>query len=393
MRCALPNVQFLQWFEIFDSQRSRQFGLHPAPNRLNSSGVARVRASMADFPSLRNSLLTRTLSPDAIARGARLVDVVLRVMLFAFAMSLTFLAAEARAEKLSLPSGASAVLDKIYSFDIDGAITDAQRLQTELPRHPLVYLLEADALWWRIFCTSAEFKYGMTDARHRPKIPADQHYFDLAAKASSIALAQLKTHETAEMQFYAGMADAFVARLDGLRGENRATAHAGVHAREHFLHAIQLDPGLVDAEFGLGLYNYYIDTLSAMAKFLGFFMGIPGGSKQEGIRQLEHDMAEGVLTSSAARFYLALDLHRYDQQYERALAIIGPLVDKYPSNPLFQLARGDLYAKISRKAQALACYRAAAAAPIQDDECRVRIKELVRASLDAQGSVDSPANH
>src|SRR5579862_3665357 len=115
MRCALPNAQFLQWFEIFDSQPSRQFGLHPAPNRLNSSGVARVRASMADFPSLRNSLLNRTLSPDAIARGARLVDVLLRVMLFAFAMSLTFLAAEARAEKLSLPSGASAVLDKIYS--------------------------------------------------------------------------------------------------------------------------------------------------------------------------------------------------------------------------------------------------------------------------------------
>jgi tetratricopeptide (TPR) repeat protein len=390
MHCALPNAQFLQGFQIFDSQRSRQFGLHPPPNRLNSSGVARVRASMADL--LRNSPLTTTLAPDAISRGARRLNLRLCVMLAAFALSLT-LASEARAENLSLPPGASATLDKIYSFDIEGAIADAQRLQTELPRHPLGYLLEADALWWKIFCTSAEFKYGMTDARHRPKLAADQHYFELAAKASSIALAQLKTHETAEMQFYAGMADAFVARLDGLRGENRATAHAGVHAREHFLRAVQLDPGLVDAEFGLGLYNYYVDTLSAIAKFLGFFMGIPGGSKQEGIRQLEHDMAEGVLTSSAARFYLALDLHRYDQQYERALAIIGPLVDKYPSNPLFQLARGDLYAKLGRKAQALACYRAAAAVPIQDDECRVHIKELARASQDAQGIIDSAGNH
>ncbi len=297
----------------------------------------------------------------------------------------TFCATDARAEKLTLPEGTSATLDKIYSFDTDGAIGDAQHLQKEQPGHPLGYLLEAEALWWKIFCTSAEFKYGMTDARHRPKLPADQHYLDLAAKASTIALADLKNHETAEMQFYAGMADAFTARLDGLRGENRATARAGVHAREHLLRAIQLDSLLVDAEFGLGLYNYYADTLSAIAKLLSFFMGIPGGNKQEGIRQLEQVIAEGVLTPANARFYLALDLHRYDQQYEKALAVIGPLVDKYPSNPLFQLARGDLYAKLGRKDQALACYRVAAELPVQDLECRLHIQELVRASVAAQG--------
>jgi tetratricopeptide (TPR) repeat protein len=309
-------------------------------------------------------------------------------MLCAAALQAACFAAEARAEKLPLPPGTSAALDKIYSFDTDGAIADAQRLQKEQPDHPLGYLLEAEALWWKIFCTSAEFKFGMTDARHRPKLASDQHYQELAAKASSIALAKLKNHEAAETHFYAGMADAFSARLYGLRGENRAAARAGVHAREHFLRAIQLDPELADAEFGLGLYNYYADTLSGIAKLLSFFMGIPGGNKQEGIRQLEHDISEGVLTPSAARFYLALDLHRYDQQYEKALTVIGPLAEKYPSNPLFQLARGDLYAKLGRKAQALMCYRSAAALPVQDAACRTRIQELVRASLAAQAIAD-----
>jgi predicted Zn-dependent protease len=78
-------------------------------------------------------------------------------------------------------------------------------------------------------------------------------------------------------------------------------------------------------------------------------------------------------------------LHRYDQKYEKALLVIGPLVERYPSNPLFQLARGDLYAKLGRKEQALVCYRAAAALPVQDSACRARIQELVRASLAAQG--------
>src|SRR5260370_15805463 len=115
-------------------------------------------------------------------------------------------------------------------------------------------------------------------------------------------------------------------------------------------------------------------------------MGIPGGTKKEGIRQLQHAIEDGVLVSPEARFYLAINLHNYDQQYERALEIIGPLVEKYPSNPLFQLARCDLYAKLHRKPQAIEFYRAAEATPIRDTECASHVKELTRASLAPIGS-------
>jgi tetratricopeptide (TPR) repeat protein len=295
----------------------------------------------------------------------------------------------AAAEKLALPPGAAGALEKIYLFDIAGAIADARRMQEEQPNHPLGYLLEGEALWWKMWCTSAEYKWNMTNAWHRAKLPGDQRYLDLAAKASAIATEQLKGHDSAEMQFYAGMAEAFTARFYGIRGENRATARAGIRAREHFLRALQLDPKLADADFGLGLYNYYVDTLSAIAKIMSFFMGIPGGNKQDGIRQLEHAMADGVLTPDAARFYLAINLHRYDQQYERALAVMGPLVGKYPANPLFQLALGDLYAKLGRKEQAAACYRAAMALRVEDSECRAHIQELARTSLAAQRPAES----
>jgi tetratricopeptide (TPR) repeat protein len=294
-------------------------------------------------------------------------------------------AAAAGFAKLTLPPETPAVLDKIYSFDIAGAVEAAKRMEQQRPDHPLGYLLEAEALWWRIWCASADFKYGMTDARRRPKLGADQRHFQLAAKASSLAEAQIKQHETAEMQFYAGMADATAARLYALRLENRAAARAGVRAREHFIRAKTLDPSLADANMGLGLYNYYVDTLSAMARVLRFFMGIPGGSKQEGVRLLEQAIADGVLTPNLARFYLALNLHRYDQQYEKALTIIGPLAEKYPANPLFQLARGDLYAKLGRKERALACYRAAGALVVPDTDCQTRVRELVRVSIEALG--------
>ena len=296
------------------------------------------------------------------------------------------LGASVRGEKLSVPPAAYSALDKIYSGDPDAAIEDARRLRQEQPEHPLGYILEAEALGWKIWCTSAEFKYGMTYARHRAKLPADQPYLDLAAKAAALAEAQIARHDTPEMQFYAGMGDALAARLYGLRGESRNGARAGIHAREHLLRAIALDPQFADADFGLGLYNYYVDTLSAAARFLRFFMGIPGGSKQEGVHQLEHAIADGDITSVDARFYLAISLHNYDQKYERALQVSGPLVEKYPSNPLFRLIRGDLYAKLGRKEQAVESYRAAAGLAVRDPECRAHIQDLVRASLAAVGA-------
>ena len=314
-----------------------------------------------------------------------------RLAAVAVLLLLPFAVLPTRAGQLSLPRETPAILEKIYSFDLEGAQAAAKQMQKDQPDDPLGYLLESDALWWRLWCTAAEFKYGMSDARRRAKLPADQHYFALAATASSLASAELKRQESAEMQLYAGMADAAAARLYALRGENRNTARFGVRARDHFLSAKTLDPNLADADFGLGLYNYYVDTLSAAAKILRFFMGIPGGSKQEGVRLLEHAIADGVLTPSIARLYLAMNLHRYDQQYKRALTIINPLAEKYPSNPLFQLARGDLFAKLDRKAQALECYRAAATLPVREPECQARIQQLARASISALGLPQEPA--
>ena len=290
-----------------------------------------------------------------------------------------------RAERLEISAAVRAVLDKIYSGDIAGATEDVLRIEEEKPEHPLGYLLEAEAIWWHIWCTTAEFKYGMTFPRHRAKLAADRHYFDLAAKVSSLAEAQIREHETPEMQFYAGMGDALAARLYGFRGEGRNTARPGVRAREHFLRALSLDPDFADADFGLGLYNYYVDTLSPALRVLRFFMGIPGGSKEDGIRRLQRAIEEGVLTPPEARFYLAISLHNYDHQYERALKVITPLSEKYASNPIFQLARGDLLAKLGRKEQAAECYRAAGALQMSDPECSKHIQELVRASLAAVG--------
>jgi hypothetical protein len=289
------------------------------------------------------------------------------------------------ARKLRVPPGTSLILEHIYSGRRDLALPEIRQLQQQAAENPLGYLLEAENQWWKIWCGAAEFKYGMTMARHRDKLPADQSYLDLTTKAYSLAEASLHQHDSAEMRLYAAMADALAARLYSLRGEYRATARVGVRARENFLGALALDPSLADADTGLGLYNYYVSTLSTLAKVLRFFMGIPGGSKEEGIRQLQHAIQEGQLSPPVARFYLAINLLNYDQRYEEALQVVGPLVEKYPGNPMFQLLKGDLNARLGRKQLAEASYGAAevAAPQVPEAECQGKIKQLVGDSLRA----------
>jgi tetratricopeptide (TPR) repeat protein len=294
------------------------------------------------------------------------------------------------AQNPNLTPAAQSILTQIYSGDLAAAIDSARKLQQDRPDHPIGYLLEEEALSWEIWCTSAEFKYNMSYARHRAKLPADDHYLDLASKIIQLSehhiAASGDTASTADMHFYAGMGDAFFSRLYGLRAETKLAARYGVRARERLIRAEALDPALADTDFGLGLYNYYADTLSSMTKMIGFFMGIPGGNKKEGIRQLNRAIDEGALTPVEARFYLAISLHNYDQKYDQALEVSAPLEEKYPTNPIFHLIRGDLYFKLGRKDQAISAYRAAAAQHLTDSDSNSHVQALIHLSLQSLGA-------
>jgi tetratricopeptide (TPR) repeat protein len=245
---------------------------------------------------------------------------------------------------LELPADAVTGMQHLYSGQFDRSIAFFRRLQIHEPENPLGYLLEVNALWWKTYCETCEFQWGTVDAWQRSPQPEDKIYFALADRAIELTEMQLRKSQTAELHLYAGMGWALRARMLGLHGERLATARAGVRAREHFLRALALDPQLADALTGLGLYNYFVDTLSPIVKALRFFLGIPGGNKQEGIHQLETAAASGKLTAVEARFYLAKNLRNYDQQYPRAIEVMEPLVQMYPQNVLFRLFLGDLYA-------------------------------------------------
>ena len=283
------------------------------------------------------------------------------------------------------PQEAHDSLDSLYRGNAEAAIVIARRMETARPEYPLGFLLEAEAQWWRIYCGALEFKWNQIDVGHRDSLPGDNAYLALADKVTELAETELRTKESAEMHFYAGMGYVLRVRMLGMRKENRATAKAAVKARTHLMRALEMDPSLADAKTGVGLYNYYVDTLSGIARILRAFMGLPAGDKQLGVAQLEDAMVQGELTGVDARFYLAKNLRSYDQEYERALKVMEPLAAQYPQNPIFPLFIGNLNALLARNERAAPSYHAAeslaAALPASEGACKGRLELLAKEGL------------
>lgn len=290
-------------------------------------------------------------------------------------------AAEAQAGNLTVPPQAKEGLRLLYAGEPDAAVAIFRKLQQQQPEHPLGYLLEANAAWWKIYCEACEIKWNMIDAWKRGKRPEDEAFFRLTRQSITLAEQQIARKETAEMQLYAGMGYALEARLHALRDERRATARAGVRAREHLLRAIELDPHLADAFTGVGLYNYYVDTLSWAVRVLRFFMGIPGGNKADGVRQLEVAMRDGVLTPVEARFYLAKGMRNNEQNYFRGVELLEPLVAQYPRNAVFRLLLGDMHRKLGHNEEATRQFTEATRLASGNGPCAARVRQVAQQAL------------
>ena len=235
--------------------------------------------------------------------------------------------------------------------DLDGAIEVFQQIEQKDPDSPVGFVLEADATWWKIYYVSANLiDPDVFDVANMEATPYDSHFDDLDNVAIRKAEARIHLHQDlARSYLYEGYAYALRARLEGLHDRDLATARAGKKMRSHLLRALELDPSLTDAYLGIGIYNYFVDTLPGIVKFLSMFIGLPGGSRTEGLRQLQLCAEKGELGRPEAKFYLAKDYTRANEkQYEKSLRLFGELQQEFPHNPLWPMLIGSLNYRLGR---------------------------------------------
>lgn len=253
-------------------------------------------------------------------------------------------------------------LDSMMNGDLEAAIDSFRQIQKRDPLSPLGYLLEGDATWWLIYCSTADLiDPEVFDVVRSQTSPYDARFEELVNLSLEKSAERIRNHQDeAENHLYEGLAYALRARLVGLRGHDLPTARAGKKMRSNLLKALELDPRLSDAYLGIGLYNYFVDTLPVIVKMLRFFIFLPGGSREVGLQQLQTVAEKGELARGEAKFLLAKDYSRTSElQYARSLELFQGLEREYPRNSLWTLLQGTLYCRLGQNVACDQFYRQA----------------------------------
>ena len=230
-------------------------------------------------------------------------------------------------------------------------------------------VLAATALWWRI----------LLDPESRA---LDAEFSALVDRAIRTTEAWTeRSPDEPEPWFYLGGAYAARVQWRVLRNEKLAAARDGKSIKLSLERAVALDPNLVDANFGNGMYKYYADVAPAAARFLRFFLLLPGGDRKEGLDQMLRARNRGRLLQGEADYQLHVIYLWYERDTATALRLLDGLHDRYPANPIFIARTAEIQDEYDHDLTAsLASWRALLAAA---REQRVNAPQLseVRARL------------
>ena len=177
----------------------------------------------------------------------------------------------------------AAVYDTILAAQFDRAEAQLAQACPPAPAEACA-ALGVVSLWWQILLT--------------PESRAlDGRFSDLAAQAA-LPPAEAWTRrepKRGEAWFYLAGSYAPLVQWRVLRGERIAAARDGKKIKDALERALQLDPGLDDAYFGIGLYHYYADVAPAAAKVLRWLLFLPGGDRVKGLQEMLQARQRGVL--------------------------------------------------------------------------------------------------
>jgi tetratricopeptide (TPR) repeat protein len=223
---------------------------------------------------------------------------------------------------LTEPARVGAIYDLILDARFDRAAARLKETCPPVPA-PVCQAVAAASLWWRV------------------QINPEEQTFDAALNAAArdaIAAAEQWTRrepQRGEAWFYVGASYGPLVNLRVLRGQRLAAAREGKTIKDALERALQLDPSIDDAYFGIGLYHYYADVAPAYARLLRWLLLLPGGNRVAGLQEMLRARERAAIFRGEADLQLALVYLWYERRPPEAIAILESLDARYPFNPFF----------------------------------------------------------
>jgi len=231
---------------------------------------------------------------------------------------------------------AARAVDLFYDLQFDAAFRAAQELDGKYPDSPAGLFYLSVAYYQR---------YLLED-------PPSENTISQFWKTSDQALAKavkLEKQAPALSHYYQGGILGFQAReLVAQKRYARAIPKAR-QAANHLTKALELDPSLVDAKLGLGLYYYFLDRLPSAAKPIARLMIGMWGDRAKGLAYLREAAQKGGAGRREVESILAaIAASQWEQNWTEAQTLLTGLVKAYPHNPRFRLSLVYVYQRQGR---------------------------------------------
>lgn len=160
----------------------------------------------------------------------------------------------------------------------------------------------------------------------------------------------------AEVKLLLGLAQGTKALVDGTRKNYLAAFQALREAQRRFQEALQLDPNLIDAHYGIGLYQYALGHLPVLLKPLVSIV-LPPGDPAHGVEELTRVAEHGTYLRMTARVALLQLFVGEERRYAEALRLGRDLLQRYPGNPDLYFATAFAASELGRFPEALGVAR------------------------------------
>jgi len=219
-------------------------------------------------------------------------------------------------------------------------------LAREHPEDPVAPYLQALALEWRL-------------EQDKERRDLDPGVLDLADRALALADLRLRRDPADGRALLArGAAHGVKSRLHLFRWERGPASREAVRMREALLAARAAGTESLDLDFGLGLYDYYADTLPRLFKVMAFLLRIPHGDRERGKAAIARVARGGSLFhDDEARVQMFDILSSFEDRPDLALFWSREMWRRHPGWPRWGLKLAELLRELGLFAESASVAR------------------------------------
>ncbi len=216
----------------------------------------------------------------------------------------------------------------LYHLQYDKARADFDTYISSHPKDPEGYFYRTATDWWHL---AQEFEY---------KLPDIQVQFQADAE-KTIEVSQ-ELYDSTDDRKVKARALLYWGGAEGLRGRWLVTQHewvsayfAGKRGARYLRRAVDYDPTQYDAYMGLGIYDYFTDTMSGVQAVLAALL--IHGDKARGLKELQIAIDKSELARVEAMTFLIEIYNAEERTPAKALPLAQELHKEFPQSPAMHL--------------------------------------------------------